>query len=52
MPLERSPQGLIKHIINERMNTKECCMDMYQQFLPPRQKPAASTGIFRKKFST
>src|SRR6185437_61715 len=35
MPLERSPQGLIKHIINEHMNTKECCIDMYQQFLPP-----------------
>jgi len=35
MPFERSPQGLIKHIINERMNTKECCLDMYQQFLPP-----------------
>jgi uncharacterized RmlC-like cupin family protein len=34
MPVERSPQGLIKHIINERMNTKECCLDMYQQFLP------------------
>ena len=35
MPLERSPDGLIKHIINERMDTKECCLDMYQQFLPP-----------------
>ncbi len=35
MPLERSPQGLIKHIINEQMNTKECCIEMYQQFLPP-----------------
>ena len=35
MPLERSPHGLIKHIINERMNTKECCLDMYMQFLPP-----------------
>jgi len=35
MPFERSPQGLIKHIINERMDTKECCLDMYQQFLPP-----------------
>jgi len=35
MPLERSPDGLIKHIINERMNTKECCLDMYQQFIPP-----------------
>ena len=35
MQLERSPHGLIKHIINERMNTKECCLDMYMQFLPP-----------------
>ena len=34
MPLERSPDGLIKHIINERMNTKECCLDIYMQFLP------------------
>lgn len=35
MPLERSPDGLIKHIINERMNTKECCLDMYMQFFQP-----------------
>ncbi len=35
MPLERSPQGWIKHIVNERMNTKECCIDIYMQFLPP-----------------
>jgi len=35
MPFERSPNGLIKHIINEKMNTKECCLDIYMQFLPP-----------------
>ena len=35
MPFERSPDGLIKHIINEQMNTKECCLDIYMQFLPP-----------------
>jgi gentisate 1,2-dioxygenase len=35
MPFERSPDGLIKHIINERMDTKECCIDAYMQFLPP-----------------
>ena len=29
MPLERSADGLIKHIINERMDTKECCIDVY-----------------------
>ena len=34
MPLERSPDGLIKHIINEKMNTKEYCLDIYMQFLP------------------
>ena len=34
MPFERSRQGLIKHIINERMNTKEYCLDIYMQFLP------------------
>lgn len=35
MPFERSPDGLIKHIINDKMNTKECCIDIYMQFLPP-----------------
>ena len=34
MPFERSPDGLIKHIIHEGMNTKECCLDIYMQFLP------------------
>src|SRR5680860_137732 len=29
MPMERSADGLIKHIINERMDTKECCIDIY-----------------------
>ena len=35
MPFERSPDGLIKHIVNDRMDTKECCLDIYMQFLPP-----------------
>lgn len=34
MPMERSADGLIKHIINERMNTKEYCLDIYMQFIP------------------
>ena len=33
MPTEHSPDGLIKHIVNEKMNTKECCVDIYMQFL-------------------
>lgn len=35
MPIERSPDGLIKHIIHEKMNTKECCIDIYMQFIEP-----------------
>ncbi len=35
MPMERSPDGLIKHIIHEGMNTKECCLDIYMQFIDP-----------------
>ena len=43
MPIERSRHGLIKHIINERLDTKECCLDMYQQFIPPGK----ATGIHK-----
>jgi uncharacterized RmlC-like cupin family protein len=43
MPTERSADGLIKHIINERMNTKECCVDIYMQFI----QPGAATGTSR-----
>jgi uncharacterized RmlC-like cupin family protein len=33
MPMERTADGLIKHIINEGMNTTECCIDVYMQFI-------------------
>ena len=33
MPMERTADGLIKHIINAGMNTTECCIDIYMQFL-------------------
>ncbi len=35
MPWENSPQGLIKHVVNEKMNTRECALNIYQQFLSP-----------------
>lgn len=34
MPFEDGPDGRIKHLIHERLNTKECCIDAYMQFLP------------------
>ena len=43
MPMERSADGLIKHIINERMDTKECCVDIYMQFI----EPGKATGTSR-----
>ena len=33
MPWERSPDGLIKHLVNHKMNTRECCVEAYMQFL-------------------
>ena len=38
MPFENSPDGLIKHVMNERLNTAECCVDAYMQFIKPGQK--------------
>jgi quercetin dioxygenase-like cupin family protein len=35
MPWEDSPQGKLKHVVNEKMNTRECALDMYQQFIEP-----------------
>jgi gentisate 1,2-dioxygenase len=34
MPLELSADGLIKHIVHNKLNTKECCVEAYMQFLP------------------
>ncbi len=37
MPFENSPQGILKHMIHEKMNTVENCVDIYMQFLPAGQ---------------
>jgi quercetin dioxygenase-like cupin family protein len=33
MPMEKSADGLIKHLVHEQMNTRECCVEAYMQFL-------------------
>ena len=43
MPMESTADGLIKHIIHEGLNTTECCIDIYMQFLPPN----GATGVSR-----
>lgn len=35
MPWEMSRQGLLKHLINENMNTRMETIDAYMQILPP-----------------
>jgi uncharacterized RmlC-like cupin family protein len=43
MPFENSPDGLIKHLVHEKMGTRECCVDAYMQFI----KPGNRTGKHR-----
>lgn len=38
MPFERSPDGLIKHLVHEKLNTRECCVSAYMLFLPPSER--------------
>ena len=33
MPFENSPHGVLKHMIHEKMNTVENCVDIYMHFL-------------------
>jgi len=35
MPFEDSPDGRIKHMVHHELNTKECCIDAYMQFIAP-----------------
>lgn len=44
MPFENSPDGLLKHMVHEKLNTTECCLDVYMQFLPAGGK----SGVSRK----
>ena len=40
MPFENSPDGLIKHLVHEKQNTTENCVEAYMQFI----KPGSHTG--------
>lgn len=50
MPLERSPDGLIKHIIHEQMNTKEMCLDIYMHFIPPGKRSGKHRHLSEEVF--
>jgi hypothetical protein len=38
MPFERSADGLIKHLVHHKMNTRERCVEAYMQFLEPGER--------------
>lgn len=33
MPFEDSPDGRIKHLVHPKLDTRECCVDIYMQFI-------------------
>lgn len=45
MPMERSPDGLIKHIIHEKMGTAEMCIDAYMHFIDPGKSTGKSRHL-------
>ena len=38
MPWEHCPDGLLKHLVHHKLNTRECCVEAYMQFLKPGEK--------------
>ena len=38
MPWENSPDGLIKHLVHHKLDTREMCVEAYMQFLKPSEK--------------
>ena len=47
MPWEHSADGLIKHLVHDKLNTREMCVEAYMQFLKARREvghPPAHVG--------
>jgi hypothetical protein len=50
MPREMSRQGLLKHLLNEQMNTRMETVDAYMQVIPPGQ-PFRQASTSRRRMS-
>ena len=50
MPLERCADGLLKHIIHEKMKTKEMCLDIYMHFIPAGRKSGKHRHLSEEVF--
>jgi len=50
MPWERSPDGLIKHLVNKKMQTRECCIEAYMQFLNDGERSGKHRHMWEELF--
>ena len=50
MPWERSPDGLIKHLVHHKMNTRECCVEAYMQFLKDGERSGKHRHMWEELF--
>ena len=50
MPWERSPDGLIKHLVNKKMQTRECCIEAYMQFLKDGERSGKHRHMWEELF--
>ena len=50
MPWENSPHGLLKHIVNEGMNTRAETVDAYMQVIPPGSKSGKHRQLAEQAF--
>jgi len=50
MPWERSPDGLIKHLVHKKMQTRECCIEAYMQFLKEGERSGKHRHMWEELF--
>ncbi len=50
LPWENSPHGLLKHIVNESMNTRAETVDAYMQIIPPGSRSGRHRQLAEQAF--
>ncbi len=50
MPFERSADGLIKHLVHHKMNTRERCVEAYMQFLNDGERSGKHRHMWEELF--
>jgi uncharacterized RmlC-like cupin family protein len=48
MPMEQSVDGLIKHLVHEKMGTKECCVEAYMLFLKAQEQSGKARHMWEE----